>query len=55
MSLSVAESSSVGAYVQMIAILGFQLIVSSNIRLLIFLMCKKFFAVLSVIRRPTHP
>ena len=39
----------------MIAILGLQLIVSSNIRILIFLVCKKFFAVLLVIRRPTCP
>ena len=39
----------------MIFILGLQLIVWSNIRLLIFLMCKIFFATLSVIRRPITP
>ena len=37
----------------MIVILALQLIVTNNIRLLKFLMCKMFIEILSVIRRPT--
>ena len=54
-SLSVVEASSVGAYVQMIVILGLQLIVTSSIRLLILLTCRIFHTILWVIKRPNPP
>ena len=47
------EASSVGAYVEIIVFLGLQLIVTSNIPLLIWLMFKMFIAILLVIWRPT--
>ena len=51
-SLSVAEAFSVGAYAQMIVILGLQLIVTSSNRLLILMMCKIFVAIFSTINNP---